>query len=108
MFRKLLFLATLSLFLGLIINSSAVADLIASYDFEGDFKDSSDNGLHGKQNGDASIIKDADRKSQVLSLDGKDDYVNIGNDKRFNWNGAFSACFWMKVTLWQANWDTVL
>ena len=108
MVQKLLYFATLSLLLGLIINSSAVAGLIASYDFESNFKDSSGNGLHGKQNGDASIIKDADRKSQVLSLDGKGDYVNIGNDKRFNWNGAFSACFWMKVTLWQANWDTVL
>jgi hypothetical protein len=34
--------------------------------------------------------------------------VNIGNDKRFDWGGAFSACFWMKVNLWQVNWETVL
>ena len=67
MVQKLLYFATLSLLLGLIINSSAVADLIVSYDFEGDFKDDSGNGLHGKQNGDASIIKDADRKNQVQS-----------------------------------------
>ena len=67
----------------------AVAELVASYDFEDNFKDTSGNDLHGKEHNGASIVKDADRESQVLLLDGKNDYVNIGNDKRFDWGGAF-------------------
>ena len=116
MFRKLLCFFILSLFLCLTITNLTVADLIAGYDFEDDFKDSSGNNLHGKPHGDAAIV-DVDgiglspenfRKSKVLTLHGKDGYVNLGNDKRFNWNGAFSACFWMKVTLWEGGWQTVL
>ena len=116
MFRKLLCFFILSLFLSLTIINLTVADLIASYDFEDDFKDSSGNNLHGIPHGDAAIV-DVDgiglspenfRKSKVLTLHGKDGYVNLGNDKRFNWNGAFSACFWMKVTLWEVGWQTVL
>ena len=116
MFRKLLCFFILSLFLSWTITNLTVADLIAGYDFEDDFKDSSGNNLHGKPHGDAAIV-DVDliglspenfRKSKVLTLHGKDGYVNLGNDKRFNWNGAFSACFWMKVTLWEVGWQTVL
>ena len=116
MFRKLLYPFILSLVLSLAIANLTVADLIASYDFEDAFKDSSGNNLHGKPHGDAAIV-DVDgiglspehsRKSKVLTLHGKNGYVDLGNDKRFNWNGAFSACFWMKVTLWEVGWQTVL
>ncbi|MBB14178.1 hypothetical protein CMK22_02850 [Candidatus Poribacteria bacterium] len=108
MFQKLSCCYLFIFFTSLIVSSMAVAELVASYDFEDNFKDTSGNDLHGKEHNGASIVKDADRESQVLLLDGKNDYVNIGNDKRFDWGGAFSACFWMKVNLWQVNWETVL
>ena len=76
MFRKLLYPFILSLVLSLAIANLTVADLIASYDFEDAFKDSSGNNLHGKPHGDATIVEvdgiglspEHFRKSKVLTL----------------------------------------
>ncbi|MFQ6114705.1 MAG: LamG-like jellyroll fold domain-containing protein [bacterium] len=90
--------------------SSALAQdhLVAYYTFEGNFSDSSGNNLNGTPFGDATIVFDTDRESNVLRLDGEGDYVDLGNDTLFNWTGAFSAAFWIKVNAWQGSWDTVL
>ena len=82
--------------------------LVAHYEFDGNFCDSSGNELHGTALGDAAIDFDEDRDSDVLVLDGLDDTVNLGSSGLFDWNGGFSAAFWMKVASWQGGWDTVL
>ena len=81
---------------------------VAYYTFDDAFNDSSGNDLHGTPFGDATIVFDSGRQSNVLQLDGDGDYVDIGNDTLFNWAGAFSAAFWVKVNAWQGSWDTVL
>ena len=74
MFRKLLYPFILSLLLSLAIANLTVADLIASYDFEDAFKNSSGNDLHGKPHGDATDVDGIGlspenfRKSKVLTL----------------------------------------
>jgi len=82
--------------------------LVARYEFEGEFCDSSGNELHGIPIGDAAIVFDEERDSDVLTLDGAGDTVMLGSDPLFDWTGAFSAAFWMKVEAWQESWDTVL
>ncbi len=82
--------------------------LVAHYEFEGEFCDSSGNELHGIPLGDAAIVFDGERDSDVLILDGAGDTVMLGSDPLFDWTGAFSAAFWMKVEAWQESWDTVL
>ncbi|MCH2367816.1 MAG: LamG domain-containing protein [Planctomycetes bacterium] len=82
--------------------------LVARYEFEGEFCDSSGNELHGIPIGDAAIVFDEERDSDVLVLDGAVDTVMLGSDPLFDWTGAFSAAFWMKVEAWQESWDTVL
>ncbi len=82
--------------------------LVAHYEFEGEFCDSSGNELHGIPLGDAAIVFDEERDSDVLVLDGAGDTVMLGSDPLFDWTGAFSAAFWMKVEAWQESWDTVL
>ena len=82
--------------------------LVARYEFEGEFCDSSGNELHGIPIGDAAIVFDEERDSDVLILDGAGDTVMLGSDPLFDWTGAFSAAFWMKVEAWQESWDTVL
>lgn len=82
--------------------------LVAHYEFEGDFCDSSGNELHGTPLGEVTIDFDEERDSDVLVLDGSDDAVNLGSSGLFDWSGGFSAAFWLKVTAWQGGWDTVL
>ena len=82
--------------------------LVAHYEFDGDFCDSSGNELHGTAMGDVVIEFDEDRDSDVLVLDGLDDTVNLGSSGFFDWTEGFSAAFWMKVATWQGGWDTVL
>ena len=98
------------LFLALVGGTTGVLaqDLVAYFEFDGDFCDSSGNDLHGTPLGAATIVFDDERDSDVLSLDGIDSTVSLGNSPLFDWNGAFSAAFWMKVESWQGGWDTVL
>ena len=58
-------------------------------------RDHSGNGLHGRLRGDACIVQDPDR-GEVLSLDGKGDFVDCGQDCRFSLTDAFSICAWIK------------
>lgn len=82
--------------------------LVAYYNFENGFTDSSGNNLHGLPSGNAAIVYDSDRESKVLLLDGYNDYVDLGNNALFNWSGAFSVAFWVNVKEWQNNWDTII
>jgi len=82
--------------------------LAAHYPFEGNFNDASDNFLHGTPNGDAAIVYDPDRESNVVALDGDGDYVDFGDDDLFDWNGAWTAAFWVKLVEWDEGWDTFL
>ncbi len=73
------------------------AFLVAHYEFEGDFNDSSSNGLHGSPNGGAAIDYDAVRDSNVLSVDGVDSYVNCFNNVAFNITDAITLSAWVKT-----------
>ena len=81
---------------------------VAHYSFENGFADSSGHGITGSPLGDAAIVYDGGRRSNVLRLDGSDACVDLGNNALFNWSGSFSAAFWVKVNRWHGAWDTIL
>jgi hypothetical protein len=82
--------------------------LVAHYSFDGNFNDASGNNLKGTPHGDAATIYDAERDNQVVTLDGDGDYVELGNNALFNWQGAWTAAFWVKLRNWDEGWDTFL
>jgi tetratricopeptide (TPR) repeat protein len=65
-------------------------NLVAHYEFENNGNDSP-----AVLKGGAQIVEDADR-GRVLSLDGKDDYVDCGRDQIFNFDKAVTIACWVK------------
>ncbi|MHC4913725.1 MAG: LamG domain-containing protein, partial [Planctomycetota bacterium] len=110
MYKKLFFLISLVFVLGLAGSTLAEPNLIAHYVFEGDFNDTS--GFFAPQPvgepcggfGVAQIAYDAELDSNVVVLDGYDDYVDA-NDILLNalTNNITIAC-WVKDT--GSNWST--
>ncbi len=62
--------------IGTLANDGAT-ELIAHYEFEGNFDDSSGNGLHGTPVGNSITVLDEVRNTIVLELDGDDDIVEL-------------------------------
>lgn len=98
-------LAILALMLGLV--GSASAALVAHYQFEGNANDSSGNGLNGTVHGSAAFIVDADR-GNVLSLAGDGDYVDCGNDPRFDITNSITVAAWIKVDAFNKSFQAVI
>jgi len=70
--------------------------MICHLKFDGDLTDSSGHKLHGKVVGDAEIVEDPQR-GNVLSLDGNGDWIDCGNDKKFNITKEITISAWIKV-----------
>ena len=69
--------------------------------------DSSGSGLDGRLVGSAHIISDVAR-GNVLSLDGEGDYVDCGNDLRFDITGEITISVWFKVNKFDKPWQTII
>lgn len=82
--------------------------LLAWYSFENGFTDGSGNNLHGVPQGDATIVYDSVRGSHVLQLNGNGACVDLGKSAIFDWSGAFSAAFWVRVNQWHKSQDAIL
>jgi hypothetical protein len=81
MYKKLFFLISLVFVLGLAGNALAEPNLIAHYVFEGDFNDISGYFFPapvGEPCCTTSIVYDADKDSNVVSLNGYNEWVNCG------------------------------
>ena len=110
MCRKLIYLVSFVLVLGLVSYTWAGRDPVAHYEFEGtnDFSNTGTSAaITGKPEGDAQIIWDDEIGSYVLSLDGDGDYVNC----RDGWiglaNTAITVVAWIKTDSLLA-WDTIV
>ena len=75
------------------------ASLLAHYEFEGDANDSAGSS-HGTLTNGASTVFDATINSQVLSLDGLDDHVYVGDQDilDFDADDSFSISAWIKTS----------
>ncbi|MHC4735157.1 MAG: LamG-like jellyroll fold domain-containing protein [Planctomycetota bacterium] len=91
--------------------SFSTGKMVAWWRFEeadqGITPDSSGSGLDGKLVGGARIISDPIR-GNVLSLDGEGDYVDYGNDTRFNITYEFTLAAWIKVDTFDKHWQAVV
>jgi len=102
MFRKLLPLSSLVLVLALAGHIRAAQDPVAHYQFEGvnDFSNTGTDtaAITGEPKGDAQIVWDDDRGSNVLSLDGEGDYVYFDR----SWSGIvateMTVAAWIKTS----------
>jgi hypothetical protein len=88
------------------------ANLVARYEFEGDFNDSSGNGHHGDPNGDATTVYNAARDSNVLELDGDGDFVSIVDSNTpagpFDITGTITIAAWIKVDTFDKDWQAIV
>jgi hypothetical protein len=81
---------------------------VAYYPFEsGDARDEAVGGLPATLVGDARIVADPDR-GFVLALDGDGDYVDCGNDLRFDLEDAVSIAAWVKVRASNRTWQSIV
>jgi hypothetical protein len=69
--------------------------------------DYSGNDLNGEIIGDARIVKDAER-GNVLSLDGDGDYVDFGNNLKFDITNEITIAAWVNIRNLSNNWMTII
>jgi tetratricopeptide (TPR) repeat protein len=69
--------------------------------------DASGNDLHGTLIGDAEIIRDKER-GNVLRLDGDGDWVDCGNDGRFNILRELTLAAWIKLAKFDGRWQVIV
>ena len=112
MCKKLMFLMSITLVVGLILTSSAKAadpDLAAYWKFdEGSGTtafDSSGNGNDGLFNGDPQWV--AGKYGGALEFDG-DDYLNCGNGDSLQIQDEITMSFWFQVDAFVNTWEGFL
>ncbi len=104
MYRRL-FYSVCVLLMSLACTSYGMENLVAYYAFEGDVMDDSGNGLHGTIIGD--IIYSAGAVGSALDLDGNGNYVDCGNDPKFNILGEVTVAVWVNIRSLPQAWSAV-
>jgi hypothetical protein len=112
MCKKLIYLFSFGLVLGLVIASAAKAadpDLIGYWKFDETSgttaQDATGNGNDGTLNGDPQWV--AGELGGALEFDGEGDYVDIGNDPIFNITGQITVACWIKVSQFTDSWQAI-
>jgi len=67
--------------------------LVAHYEFEGNAKDSSGNGNHGKEYGGVSYVDGV--KGKAIAFDGINDYIEVKDDNSLDLINQFSISLWI-------------
>jgi len=112
MCKKLIYLFSFGLVLGLVITSAAKAtdpDLIGYWKFDETSgttaQDATGNGNDGTLNGDPQWV--AGKLGGALEFDGEGDYVDIGNDPIFNITDQITVACWIKVSQFTDSWQAI-
>jgi hypothetical protein len=105
MCRKLFYLVSV-LFLSLSCMSKADESLVAYYSFENDVLDRSGNELNGTILGDPGFTIGA--FGTALDLDGDGDYVDCGNDPKFDILDEVTVAVWINIRSLPQAWSTVI
>jgi len=71
--------------------------LVAYYPFNGNANDESNNGNNGIVNGAVLVEDRLGNPKGSYSLDGKDDYIDLGTDNSLNLRDSFSVSIWFNV-----------
>lgn len=91
------------------LTTHAHAAILAAYDFEGNYENTGTGTVVGQARGDAGIIADLGGglkgASNVLSLDGTGDYVELGNGDVGGITSVITVAAWVKSTAnnWSAH-----
>jgi len=81
-------------------------DLVAWYKFDGNARDSSGNGLDGTEHG-APVYAEG-RYGMAIDMDGVDDYIDCGNDSKFDITTAITISYWFTVEAFDREWNTII
>jgi WD40 repeat protein len=65
------------------------------------------NELHGRLVGNSHIVADPER-SNVVTLDGNDSWIDCGNNARFNITGDITVSAWIKVAAFDRRWQAIV
>lgn len=99
-----------SFILCFVITGNTAADLIAHYEFENNFNDTSGFFVNsdGTGMGGVGFYNDPVR-GNVLSLDGSNDYVDCGNTWKFDFDIS-TVTAWIKIDAsgWPTNWTAIV
>ncbi len=101
-------LVTLVLLPGLLLASTASAELVAHWQFDGNASDNSGNGHHGiEYNGPIYV---AGRRDQAIEFDGANSHVTVPHSKAlsFESSDAFSVMAWVYPTSLPGHWSGVI
>ncbi|TRZ83605.1 hypothetical protein D4R86_00455 [bacterium] len=79
------------------IFNEAPQDLILWMEFDNNAQDSSGNNNHGILQADADTVFDSERNSNVLVLDGSEDYVQVPDNSSLDITGPITVSLWVKV-----------
>ena len=107
MYRKIFFSVCIFLGLGFVERSWAGSNLVAHYKFEGNFRDGIGND-QGIQGGQARIVYDTEKDSNVLDLDGIDSYLDCGKRSDFDITSAITVAAWIKVRSFDKDWQAIV
>ena len=105
MCRKWFYLVSV-LFLSLACISKADKSLVAYYAFENDVLDDSGNELHGEIIGDPVFANGA--FGMALDLDGDGDYIDCGNDPKFDILDEITVATWVNIRSIPQAWSAVI
>jgi len=96
---------------GEVVPDPGPGKLVARWEFDGtdglNVPDLSGNGLTAKLVGTARVVSDPQRGS-VLSLDGKDGYVDCGDSFAFDIRGPITVTSWIKVNGFNKPWQSIV
>ena len=96
MCKRLSYLLSITLLMGLLTPGAGSADLVGWWKFDGDGLDASGNGLNGTLSGDAHYV--AGYSGQALALDGDGDYFTVDGYKGLMSTSAVTVTAWVNTT----------
>ncbi len=80
--------------------------LVAHYAFENNVFDSSGNRLHGTVVGNPTYVDGA--VGTAMDFDGNGDYVDCGNDSKFNFTNAMTVATWVNIRTLPQAWTAII
>ncbi len=90
----------------IVLGGSAMGALVAHYHFDGNAQDSSGNNLHGTPHGGPGYAPGV--IGQAINLDGINDYVDCGNNSKFNITSGITVAMWVNLATLPGDWRTVV
>lgn len=78
-------------------SQAQTGELVAYFPFNGNAQDESGFGNHGTVYGAQPVADRFGRANNAYYFDGSNDYIQVPNQARLNFQQAITVCFWLKI-----------